>query len=342
MNDETSIRAGFDNLECKAQTAVQADIDVCDFVEQLNNGKYRCIEGSPISLPVTVKGKIRIDADGKIATGHGVPYRLYPKRVRKLVQENHKFLLAAQDRFLRIVRWTQAVSGPRDLYESSPALYWRRGTAGEHHIVSTPPEERPGLSLGLDGIIWEEDQRETFLKVWNEESTTEPLAHELLREAKQLAESGATRSGLLMAATAVEAGVKQHLALQRPENGWLLENMPSPPVHVLLKEYLPRVHERQELVSNWALLGPLWQRVQKLVTARNSTTHVGKPVKLESLYAHLLTATDVLYLLDALGGQLWARTRTSPDVRLALGWPSPQEMRIRTAISVMEDWEIDR
>lgn len=342
LSTEESGSAGFGNLECKVHIVSPADPDVCTFVECLTEGRYVVIPDAPVTPPVSVKGEVRIAEDGRVLNGHRVPYHLYPKPVRKLVRSTDPVLRGMQDRFLRLLRWTQDISGPHELYDFEPALYWRRGQNGDHHPVSLPADERVDPPTGIDGIVWERPQQDTLRTVWDEPSTNEPLAHELLREAGHLYAAGAARSSLLMAATAIETGVKQHIAKELPENAWLLENMPSPPVHHLLERYLPLVHPDQEAIRDWGLLKPLWLRVQKLTTARNGTAHTGKPVGDLSLHSHLQTASDVLYLLDALGGQLWARSRVSQEWLSALDWPRPPENRIRVTVRMEEKWDVDR
>jgi hypothetical protein len=77
------------------------------------------------------------------------------------------------------------------------------------------------------GISWQDEYEQEFGALWRQDKVEEPLAHELLREAKA-ALGGSPRGALLMAATALETGVKTHLSRLVPDASWLLSEMPSP------------------------------------------------------------------------------------------------------------------
>ena len=181
---------------------------------------------------------------------------------------------------------------------------------------------------------------ESFRALWDSVAI-EPIAQELLREASQLACSGSCRSALLMAATAVETAVKDHIGRLRPDTQWILQNLPSPPIEKILRKYIPEMHEGHAAISNWSLLSPLWTACGKLFSARNDTAHKGVEADARAVQQHMETATDILYILDVLSGQNWARSRVSSQLRHSLNWPEPSEGRGSVSISV-NDWEIDK
>ena len=71
------------------------------------------------------------------------------------------------------------------------------------------------------------------------QGASEPVAYELLREARDVRATG--RAQLTIGLAALEVGVKRFLAERVPEEEWLLEHLPSPDVVAILRDYLPRL-----------------------------------------------------------------------------------------------------
>jgi hypothetical protein len=70
------------------------------------------------------------------------------------------------------------------------------------------------------------------------EGIDEPFPYELMREA-WAQRSANPRSALITAITALEIAVKQFIARRVPPADWLVENVPTPDVIKLIREYLP-------------------------------------------------------------------------------------------------------
>lgn len=335
---------GYDNLECKATCVLATSTDVASFVDKIAHGEYLPIAGAPVTLPVRVRGEERIDAQGKLLYGKTIPFEILPPAVQELWMSAHELLTSTQARFLRLLRWGQDLDGAHRPYDGRPSLYWRAGNSPDKaHYATRGPRSTAALGTadvrGGDDIVWETAQAAAIRDLWDL-GTDQPIAHELLCEARRLAAQGSDRGALLVAATAVETGVKDHIGRLRPHTQWILNNLPSPPIHKLLRKYIPEMHSDCEYVSDWKFLAPLWKRCVELTEARNGTAHVGALVDAAALEVHLETAADILYVLDVLAGNGWARRRVSQKLRTALGWPAPTERRL---ISRTEEsaWEID-
>jgi hypothetical protein len=164
----------------------------------------------------------------------------------------------------------------------------------------------------------------------------EPLAHELLREAA-VALAGSPRSALLLTATALETGVKAHAAKLVPHAGWLLSEMPSPPIYKMWKDYLPNIHASTGLVD-WAKLKSLSKAAQKLAQYRNALTHAGKMPEeaLAALPDLMNSVSDMLYVLDVLEGHQWAKECVGHKTRTLLGWPNPRRKRYLVQVLAIE------
>lgn len=139
------------------------------------------------------------------------------------------------------------------------------------------------------------------------QGSTEPLGHELLREAKQLG-ARSSRGAFVVAIMAAEVGVKQHISKMLPETEWMLANIQSPPLFKLLEEQLPKTPGR--LTFGGKVVAPplsLRQRLRNAVNIRNDIVHKGFHGSAQAKLHDLVDdVRDVLYLLDYYQGHEWA------------------------------------
>jgi hypothetical protein len=136
----------------------------------------------------------------------------------------------------------------------------------------------------------------------------EPLGHELLREALTI-QNDNPRSSLLIGVTAAEVGLKSFIGKMIPHAEWLAMHVPSPPLVLMLQEYLPMlpiplVVDGRPIVP--FVPTPMLDSLRKAVKLRNEATHAGGTVKLDTLRGILETIHDLLYLLDVYAGHRWA------------------------------------
>jgi hypothetical protein len=145
----------------------------------------------------------------------------------------------------------------------------------------------------------------------------EPIGHKLFREAwnNRLSDP---RSSLLMAIAAAEVGFKHFATVLVPDTEWLVENMPSPPLVPMLRDYLPRLPAKKSFAGK--VLPPPEKEIldvlKKGVLLRNKLAHTAPPEpSYETLEEVLLAVRDVLWLLDYYRGFGWALSNVRPEVR---------------------------
>jgi hypothetical protein len=148
----------------------------------------------------------------------------------------------------------------------------------------------------------------------------EPLAHALYREAWEQRMSN-PRSALVLGMVAAEVGFKQCVGELLPEARWLVDNVPSPPIVSMIKNYLPLLPTKLKI--NGAVVPPpkeITRSLQQGVEARNRTVHVGaSPPDGVELKELLLSVRDLLYILNYYCGFDWALTNVRPEIRKELG-----------------------
>lgn len=150
--------------------------------------------------------------------------------------------------------------------------------------------------------------------------SVEPLGHHLLREALSHTRTS-PRSALVIGVAALETGFKQLVADLVPDARWLIEEVSSPPLARMLRDYLPALPVRNDF--DGVVYPPpkaVRTRVQGAVEERNRVTHRGDAsIDHHELKLVLEDTRDLLYLFDFYSGQAWARQHLSADFRIGLG-----------------------
>jgi hypothetical protein len=322
--------SGFDNLVCKVTCELPANSCLVEFVQGLESRRYIDVPGAPLKLPVCSEGVEYIISSGNILEGTPIFAEHCPSELREICSQARKRLEEQLERFLRLLRWSQNIDAPHFIFEWEPSLYFC--VTGPEYILVPQVREASQAGRSPRGIRWSNDKDSAIRNLWSNLEISEPLAHELLREAVQLYRS-APRSSLIMISTAIEIGVKDHISRLQPITSWLLEKMPSPPIHKVLRDYLSLIHDGHPAIKDWNALKPLWKTCQKIAEDRNVLAHAGINPNNETLIAYMSTAHDVLYILDVLDGHIWARDFVGKEIRDSQGWPEPEQHDVLFRIS---------
>jgi hypothetical protein len=319
-------------LECKLYFSCPATKEQSDFVVSYNK-KVMLRVANDISLPYKPKEEVLINGDGRCKDGFSPRRYLCPKDIQKLIEKTESELSSQTIKFLKILRWRQGFDSPAEIIESQ-TLYWKVGEVdyplapldgGPHHSVVVP---------GMYGIHWGDVESNNLQELWAQDDIAEPLGHTLVREAKALA-TESPRSSILIMTAALETAVKMHISSIAPDADWLMEEIPSPPIFKILKDYIPLIHLRRgNDLTYWVNVKPFIKKVQKLIELRNKVAHTGKiPEDTPPIHENLKLVSDLLYLLDVLDGHDWAKSLASHEFRNALDWPSPRHGRFTVAIT---------
>jgi hypothetical protein len=145
----------------------------------------------------------------------------------------------------------------------------------------------------------------------------EPLAHQLLREAWNLRLTN-SRSSLVIGVTAAEVGMKQLITELVPAAGWLVDELPSPPLARMMKRYLPELPIRADVEKDRRCPKQLRTILQAAVEDRNRVVHRGIAPSVP-LRETLAAVREFLYLLDYYVGRPWATTQLSDHTVAGLG-----------------------
>lgn len=222
--------------------------------------------------------------------------------------------LDAVRRAVQLLRWRLgAVGGHREIL-GSQGTTWESDGGATGWFPGKASLTTSSYALVAPGSLRHEIERSLSL------GRSEPLAHSLLREAREQLTTN-PRSSLVIGIAAFEIGVKNYVALAAPATRWLIDELPSPPVVKILADYVPTLPGR---TGPGRIIRPPSRRLKKIlgdaVAARNKLAHVGaSPPDRATLRTALEAIRDVLYYLDYLAGESWAADRVTSETRLELG-----------------------
>lgn len=300
-SDESYGQFGERSLCCYLFTTKKISCRVTSILSALLKGRLLLDSNPQIILPYLECGKERVSEDGSVASDFIVPLDFLPKAARDRLSQVLAEMNSDITNFLNALRWRCASDGGYQVSLKS-GLEWSTNQK-DWHLVPYNYNVSAQVYSGLD---FSKETLSNVTSLWKR-GCKEPLAHELIREAKQLSQA-APRSALLMAFAALETGVKWWISDTVPETAKLLEKMPSPPVVTLIQEIVPSIlEERSEQHDSFPLSKDAKEFLQKWNSQRNEVAHGRKTtLKLEELTCFIQFASDILYILDACSGHSWA------------------------------------
>jgi hypothetical protein len=227
------------------------------------------------------------------------PDQVLPEPLRESIRQIRGELSAALDRTVALVRWRIGDDGAHQ------GLVWM----GDGWCVDE--QEWHPMPLNITAVDQSamisplDDQAREDVQSYLDNGLDAPLADALWREAWHL--RGSTpRSALLIGMAALEVGVKQYITAVLPDTQWLLEELPAPPVHRLLGDYVPTLRTLGGAPAH-TLDPSVRKAIRDAQHLRNKVAHAGRAdVEPRTLEATLETVRGVLPSLDNYRGFSWA------------------------------------
>lgn len=236
----------------------------------------------------------------------------YPSVYREFLLGTARRMSELATRALQLALWrTGARGGPPGIEIYPLHLFWRHEPPQGEVILDSGWHQVPSgiVELGLPDFSFLDLDESISLHISRllEEDVPQPLGHDLLREAWRIHESN-PRAALVVVVAAIETGVKQFIADRLPQTEWLLRNLPSPPLHKLLKDLLPTVPSKANGHNTVpAFDKAILRAVSEAVERRNSLVHVGTAeIGGEFLARVFHESRRLLYELDYHSGNEWA------------------------------------
>jgi hypothetical protein len=234
-----------------------------------------------------------------------------PQAFQEFANGIQRDLSEAASRAIGLLRWRSAELGPQRPFEGGGGVSWTLGNDDWHDF----PAEGLGGAIHPVALLEVARTANEDLKELASKGQEEPFTYELLREAWGLRETN-PRSSLLLAITTLEVAVKQYIADRVEAATWLVDNLQSPDVIKLLREYLPTLAPPSG-VPGASELGdvpdPVWRLLRNRRDQRNAIVHkpgahvtadqIATPARAAS---GVLAVQRVLLRFDVANGRLWA------------------------------------
>ncbi len=335
IDDETGLNIciksdgdGYDELKIRSAISECCSAKASYFVNALIEGKYLNCYDSGIDLPFSKGEKELVAPNGSIAKGYSIRWEMMPNELQELGNQVRNHLVTKTKRFVALLRWQHNALGPNSIGYSRNdigTLYWKTHQH-EYHCTPLPSHKTMTIRIGDGGMLWTKANQDRLKSVWSNDKVMEPLGHELLREARQLQGSN-ERSALLIAYSALEVGLKQHISSILPKSTWLVSNAPTPPIVKIVKTYLPELYSTNDDFKNWSGLKKRLKLLDSFTEDRNMLAHRGKEIS-GDIEDYIELVSDLLYAFDVYEGNEWAKKRISPWFSSILGWDGADHLQI--------------
>jgi hypothetical protein len=250
---------------------------------------------------VDLTSAIAASKDGRSANFEGMNERM--KAVYEIVDPVFSQLNTQLETSIMLLRWRCGITdGPIEPFSSRSETVSSDGSAWRN--IS---------SIRSIGIIFGKSFRKINASEAREvsrlhnEGAEPPLGLQLVTEAWNQRTTH-PRSALVIGVTAAEIALKQLIGELVPDARWLAENVPSPPIHKIAKDYIPSLKVKARLKGK--TLRPPKKLLKKLVESvelRNKVVHAGEaPPSHEELKGILAAMEDLVWICSLYTGHTWA------------------------------------
>jgi hypothetical protein len=250
----------------------------------------------------------------------------FPCGYREFILSLHADMDRMASELFNIVRWQMGiVGGPLQLHSYWSSMRWHDVTKSKDVIDEHGFLNRQMIAsvfalhaLEVQDVDFGEDCRAAVQKLLQVQSR-QPLYHDLFREAWQNQRDN-PRSALVMGIAAAETGFKTTMIDLNPSVKWIVENLQSPPLDRMLRDYFSELPVRNRIKGEVrrppkSIITTIKQGIElrnKLVHGRDeSPSH-------ETVRRTLEAVRDLLYLLDYYRGYDWALERLRPETATSL------------------------
>lgn len=323
--DEDS-HGSWHGLTCQIIAKYEVPQEQYDFIINYIRDKRVTTISSAITLPLysnVYPNKCVIDENGYCQKGFTLKRFMCPDDIQELINSAETELYNKMNDLLGLIVWSQGIHVNASFDKGT--LFWGENDKDKFFLVPMNLNQQEFSVFLSEDITWEEQDRKVLSESW-EKNLRIPLSHILAREATVLIEYH-PRSAILMLVSALETGIKTHISKLSPDTEWLLENLPSPPIDKIFKNYIPLLYAKcGRAIEFQQELKSLTKQIKEIIEVRNKIAHTGKlPENIGNIYQMLQSVFDILYLLDLLDGNQWAKELVSSELMQRLSWDSTKE-----------------
>ncbi|MBI1729652.1 hypothetical protein HY229_01110 [Candidatus Acetothermia bacterium] len=302
---ESEIRLGH------SKDVVLAEVSSQCTISPENGAIFACLKDRKVPEKVLDKNAWHeyLDSSGRVKEDNALPLELMPLSFQEISGQVLEDLTDAIRRTVYILRWRSSASCVHNPISTREFLWSDDGNRWYYMprklSLDVTVSHQPSISERLHKDIVD------LLKA----GFDEPIGRVLFREAWSQRYQN-PRSSLVIGMSAAESGVKQCISQLAPSTKWLIENLPSPPISLILRKYLPDLETRLKIKGRVFVPKYIIDLVEEGTKLRNKVAHLGaKPPHFEKLKEILLSINDLLWLLDYYCGFEWTMDQISQKTR---------------------------
>jgi hypothetical protein len=277
----------------------------------------------PSGSETTYADETLVAGDGhSLVDPSSVTVKVLPEAMRKFVTDVDTELSAGARKALSLFRWRHDAEVSNQSFDAAE-IEWSLDGITWRVIWLSESRVRIRSRLRLVNLVPLAARAGEEVERLAAAGMSEPLAHQLLREAREIYfDFDQPRAALVIGMAALEVGIKACISVLVPDAKWLVEHVPSPPVDELLTKYLPELPVQASFAG--ASVAQPKQTIAVIrmgIEQRNNVVHRTDQREPDaSFIRRLLDAVeDVVWLLDYYSGHEWALTHLSAECAVALG-----------------------
>ncbi len=217
-------------------------------------------------------------------------------------------------KLIGLIKWINNSLGPHGSF-GEPGVSWSIDNDKWYH---SPIKFMSFLTKHVKTLNLETDKKKTLVNYLNK-GITEPGCYELFREAWDLRASD-PRSSLVIGVASVEVGVKTVIIKLNPLSKWLMDEIQTPYIIKIIKNYLKELPEIKKINNNVIFPKSIIKTIQIMNDERNKIVHAGsRPPNSKDLENMLEDIRDFLHLLDYYCGFDFALSFIRPEKLQEIG-----------------------
>jgi hypothetical protein len=286
--------------------------------EQHDTGRPSGVGKTTICSAATrldIEPEIKSQIDQAIETGR-INFAKMNRDSIKIIDDCFFHLRDLARSTITVFNWIHGLDGPPD------PLGWAQGGGWAQALYSEDSEHWLQYSLARTiRLLVEEATSSIFARNAQidevvrkvEAGAYEPLARQVFREA--WGQIGVNpRSALVIGVSAAVVAVRGLIGTLIPGAKWLVDELQTPPVGKILRQFLPTLPVRTTWADGRPISLPteLIRLVEKAFEARNKVAHGGAHPPSRRELANMLRAIDdLLWFCDVYSGERWAMKHIS-------------------------------
>lgn len=184
-------------------------------------------------------------------------------KLKRFFDDHYYAGLNEMERLFKLLRWKYTL-GDGQLKYLSEDIFWSFDEESWNRVVRCSAPENLRVRM-IEG----KPLNAEMMKALMEGGNAEPIFFELLREANSISHTN-LESAFVIAVSAFEVAVKYLIKNHLPDTEWLIDEVPSPPIEKIVRDFFPR------LIPGFTFSENQVNDLKSTILIRNKLVHSGR------------------------------------------------------------------